>query len=115
MNRNSREAINLLFVLPGLYLNVLETEENVAILGQKDSRRAWHEVNSLCRTSAPFSLCPSGGHVVRKDRKTRARFLRVQLGGSWSDRLVSNTNESARGARGKKAVPKAVENGVLLI
>ena len=39
--------INLLFVLPGLHLNILKTEGNVAILGQK-----WHvilapEVNHL--------------------------------------------------------------------
>ena len=47
LDRNYREVIlNLLFVLPRLYLNILKIEKIIAILGQKDSRRAL-EVNHL--------------------------------------------------------------------
>ena len=35
LDGNYREVINLLFALPGLYLNILKTEENIAILRQK--------------------------------------------------------------------------------
>ena len=36
LDRNYQEVINLLFVLPsGLYLSILKTEENIAILGEK--------------------------------------------------------------------------------
>ena len=35
LDRNDREVINLLFVLPGLYLDVLRNCENIAILGRK--------------------------------------------------------------------------------
>ena len=41
LDRNYSEVINLLFVLPGLHLNILETDENIAtFFGTKNSRRA---------------------------------------------------------------------------
>ena len=35
LDRNYREVINLLFVLPVLYLDILKTEEILQFLGQK--------------------------------------------------------------------------------
>ena len=44
LDRNYWEVINLLSVLPGLYFNILKTEEILEFLGQEDSRRAWHVI-----------------------------------------------------------------------
>ena len=41
--RNYWEVINLLFILPGLYLNILKTEK-ILQFWAKYSRRAWHVI-----------------------------------------------------------------------
>ena len=49
LDRNYREVINLLFALPGLYLNIHKTKGNIAILGQRILDVRGEEVKKLKR------------------------------------------------------------------
>ena len=46
MDRHYCVVMNLLFVSPGLCLKYTQNWENVAILGRKDSGRAWHVIRA---------------------------------------------------------------------
>ena len=56
LDRNDREVTNLSLVLPGLHLNILETEK-ILQFGTKNSQRVWHFVIPAQVVKILISLC----------------------------------------------------------
>ena len=109
LDRNCREVINLLFVLPVLfYLNILETEENrkgenITILGQKILDVRWqvvrHFYDLLVTRHAPYA-CHKSSHVSPTGRlvsqiPTYSVFSGYFVNG-WSESCAVTTSASVK-------------------
>ena len=100
LDRNCWKLVNLLFVSPVLYWNTLKTEKSIAILGRKNSRRAWHVIPA----QEVKRLNLHEKKIEKKEKRRKETFpvviLRNNDSSRWSRKLIVAFDVSKRGRVG---------------